>query len=212
MIACDDIDKHQILVLEWIEGGLRTEIFWKGFGKQLAELHQITHEYFGFAQDNYMGALPQCNEQKQKWPQFFMQCRLEPQLRIAREKDLIRPKHIAAFERLQLKLDDIFDDEAPSLLHGDLWSGNFMCNHRSEPVLIDPATYFGHRSVDLAMTTLFGGFDKLFYESYNYHFPFPPGYHEQWEICNLYPLLIHLNLFGRGYLGQIESIVWKFSH
>jgi fructosamine-3-kinase len=85
-----------------------------------------------------------------------------------------------------------------------------MCNEKSQPVLIDPAVYFGHRSMDLAMTTLFGGFDKLFYESYNYYFPFPVNYREQWEICNLYPLLVHLNLFGSGYLGQIESILRRF--
>ena len=80
-----------------------------------------------------------------------------------------------------------------------------------QPVLIDPAVYFGHRSMDLGMTTLFGGFDKLFYESYNYNFAFPDNHHEQWEICNLYPLLIHLNLFGSGYLGQIENTLRKFS-
>ena len=85
-----------------------------------------------------------------------------------------------------------------------------MCNEKSEPVLIDPAVYFGHRSMDLAMTTLFGGFDKIFYESYEYHFPFPKNYREQWEICNLYPLLIHLNLFGSGYLGQIERTLRRF--
>ena len=86
-----------------------------------------------------------------------------------------------------------------------------MCNENSLTVLIDPAVYFGHRSMDIAMTTLFGGFDKLFYESYNYHFPFPGNYNEQWEVCNLYPLLIHLNLFGGSYLGQIEKILQKFN-
>ena len=86
-----------------------------------------------------------------------------------------------------------------------------MCNENSQPVLIDPAVYFGHRSMDLAMTTLFGGFAKLFYESYNYHFPLPGNYDEQWEVCNLYPLLIHLNLFGSSYLGQIEDTLRKFN-
>jgi fructosamine-3-kinase len=86
-----------------------------------------------------------------------------------------------------------------------------MCDQDSEPVLIDPAVYFGHRSMDLGMTTLFGGFDKSFYEAYSYHFPFPNNYSEQWDICNLYPLLIHLNLFGVGYLGQIERILQSYT-
>ncbi|HKB43117.1 MAG TPA: fructosamine kinase family protein, partial [Chitinophagaceae bacterium] len=166
---------------------------------------------FGFAEDNYMGALPQMNTQKENWIDFFIHCRLQPQIKLAVEKKLIRAKHIATFENLYSKLLFIFNDENSSLLHGDLWAGNFMCNENSQTVLIDPAVYFGHRSMDLAMTTLFGGFDKLFYESYNYYFPFPHNYDEQWEICNLYPLLIHLNLFGSSYLGQIESILRKFN-
>jgi protein-ribulosamine 3-kinase len=89
-------------------------------------------------------------------------------------------------------------------------SGNFLCDEHSRPVLIDPAVYFGHRSIDLAMTTLFGGFDPAFYESYAYHFPFPPNYREQWEICNLYPLLIHLNLFGKSYAGSILHTIQRF--
>jgi len=95
-------------------------------------------------------------------------------------------------------------------LHGDLWSGNFLCKENSELVLIDPAVYFGHRSIDLAMTTLFGGFHKTFYESYHYHFSFPDNYREQWEICNLYPLLIHLNLFGKNYLADILHTIERF--
>ena len=131
--------------------------------------------------------------------------------KLAKEKQLLHPKHLAAFEWLEGKLNIIFNQEKPSLLHGDLWSGNYMCNTSSRPVLIDPAVYFGHRSMDLAMTSLFGGFDKHFYDAYHYHFPFPPGYTEQWEVCNLYPLLIHLNLFGAGYLAQVENILKKFS-
>jgi fructosamine-3-kinase len=95
-------------------------------------------------------------------------------------------------------------------LHGDLWSGNFMCDQNSKPVLIDPAVYFGHRSMDLAMTTLFAGFEKPFYESYNYHFLLPNNYNEQLDICNLYPLLIHLNLFGQSYLQPIGQTLKKF--
>jgi Fructosamine-3-kinase len=141
---------------------------------------------------------------------FFVRRRLQPQIEIARVNQLLHAKHLTAFENLYHELGNIFNNEQPSLLHGDLWSGNFMCDQNSGPVLIDPAVYFGHRSMDLAMTTLFGGFERSFYESYNHHFPFPNNYDEQWDVCNLYPLLIHLNLFGSGYLSQIENILRKF--
>jgi fructosamine-3-kinase len=123
----------------------------------------------------------------------------------------VQKSHIASFESLFKKTGSLFNIEKPSLLHGDLWSGNFMCNDRSLPVLIDPATYFGHRSMDLAMTTLFGGFDKAFYDSYNHYSSIPANYYEQWEVCNLYPLLIHLNLFGSGYLHSIERTLQRIA-
>ena len=104
----------------------------------------------------------------------------------------------------------IFNEEEPCLLHGDLWSGNFMCNRDAEPVLVDPAVYFGHRSMDLGMTTLFGGFSSEFYEAYHYHYPFPANYKEQWEICNLYPLLIHLLLFGQSYFPSIDKVLTRY--
>ena len=210
VIICDEIDDHQVLLLEWIEGGIRSEKFWKTFGEQLAALHHVTNSHFGFEEDNYTGALPQINREETNWVDFFIHCRLQPQINLAKQKHLLQAKHLDAFEILHQHLPMIFDNESPSLLHGDLWNGNYMCNEDSKPVLIDPAIYFGHRSIDLGMTTLFGGFDKVFYESYNYHFPFPKNYREQWEVCNLYPLLIHLNLFGAGYLSQMESILKRF--
>jgi fructosamine-3-kinase len=210
VIIRDEIDNYQILVLEWIQAGPRSEQFWKKFGEQLAALHHVTSSYFGFGEDNYMGALPQQNDHYNNWPEFFVHCRLQPQVERAIENHLLHAKHLNAFENLYGELKNIFNNEQPSLLHGDLWSGNFMCDKDSEPVLIDPAVYFGHRSMDLAMTTLFGGFERHFYESYNYHFPLPNTYSEQGDICNLYPLLIHLNLFGASYLGQIERTLRKF--
>jgi protein-ribulosamine 3-kinase len=217
IIAYQEIDNSQILLLEWIEEGIRTEQFWKRFGEQLAALHRQTWSdkngwtKFGLSEDNYIGSLPQYNNEQKSWIEFFIHYRLNPQIKIGGEKHLLQTKHLTLFENLFTRLPEIFNNEQSALLHGDLWSGNFMCNQNSEPVLIDPAVYFGHRSIDLAMTTLFGGFDKLFYESYHYHFPFPGNYREQWDICNLYPLLIHLNLFGSGYLRQIESSIQKFT-
>jgi fructosamine-3-kinase len=200
----------QILVLEWIEQGLKSQIFWKIFGEQLAQLHKKKNENHGFYENNYMGALTQNNQYTESWIDFFTQRRLQPQVELGLGKQLLSKKHAGYFEKLYLQLKNIFEEENASLLHGDLWGGNFMCDDKGLPVLIDPAVYFGHRSMDLAMTTLFGGFDKTFYESYHYHFPFPRNYREQWDVCNLYPLLIHLNLFGSGYLHDIESVLKKF--
>ena len=105
------------------------------------------------------------------------------------------------------KLPDLLAPEDPVIVHGDLWAGNFICNEKGQPVLIDPAVYFGNRNIDLAMTTLFGGFDKQFYESYHYHLPFPSNHLQQWKIYNLYPLLVHLNLFGKSYLTEIIGTI-----
>ncbi len=211
VISSDTIDNYQLLLLEWIQSGIRNENFWKKFGEQLATLHRVTNERFGFDEDNYMGSLPQANNFTVNWSDFFIQCRLQPQIKLAIDRTLLQKTHVASFESLFKNLDSIFPVEMPALVHGDLWSGNFRCNDQSLPVLIDPAIYFGHRSMDLGMTTLFGGFDKAFYEAYHYHFPLPSNYGDQWEVCNLYPLLIHLNLFGSSYLYEIEGTLKRFA-
>jgi fructosamine-3-kinase len=136
---------------------------------------------------------------------FFVEKRLQPLVDQCLSRQLLFPEHRKKFERLNSLLAEIFNEEQkPAFLHGDLWSGNFMCSENSEPVLIDPAVYYGHPSVDLGMTTLFGGFAPAFYDAYNYHSPFPKNHKQQWQACNLYPLLIHLLLFGRSYLSQID--------
>ena len=131
------MDDYQLLLLDWIEGGLKTKQFWKQFGELLAgSASNGTDLYFGFAEDNYMGALPQINTQKENWIDFFIHCRLYPQIKLAEEKKLLQTKQIAAFENLYPRLTSIFNNEKPALLHGDLWSGNFMCNETS-PTSID---------------------------------------------------------------------------
>jgi fructosamine-3-kinase len=202
---------EQVLILEWIEEGSRTNQFWKTFGKELAALHSVSNEFYGLEEDNFMGSVPQSNKQEKRWVSFFIEQRLQPLQKLCIDAQHLTLKHVAQFESLYKYLPAIFNKEKPSLLHGDLWSGNFMCTKESKLVVIDPAVYFGHRSVDLAMTTLFGGFDKSFYEAYHYHFPFPDNYPEQWKVCNLYPLLIHLFLFGRAYLHQVEEVLKKYS-
>ena len=201
----------QFLLLEWIEGGARNQNFWKTFGAALARLHTVKGAAFGAAKNNYMGAVPQDNTQSESWSNFFAQRRLLPLAHQCLKKALLGKTELEQLERLCAMLPQLFSDSAPVLLHGDLWSGNFLCSKESSPVLIDPAVYFGHPSVDLGMTTLFGGFDSIFYEAYHYHAPLPPNYKDEWELCNLYPLLIHLLLFGSGYLSGIKRTLQRFA-
>jgi fructosamine-3-kinase len=205
VIDCTVVGNSQILVMEWVQAGERNPKFWERFGEQLARLHQVSNDQFGLDEDNFMGSVPQKNTKEQSWVTFFREHRLKPLVKECVQKGLLTGRHREMLEDLYEDLPGFFAEEKPALLHGDLWSGNFICNQHSEPVLIDPAVYFGHRSIDLAMSTLFGGFDKRFYQSYQYHFPFPANYTQQWAVCNLYPLLIHLLLFGTGYLHQIEE-------
>ena len=212
VIDCTTEGDYQLLLLEWVESGAKTKGFWQTFGTQLAALHQCSHRQFGWMQDNYMGSVPQCNKWEENWTEFFIRQRLQPLLHLCQQKGLLSPAHQKGFENIFKKLPHIFSGDAqPSLLHGDLWSGNFLCNQQEQPVLIDPAVYYGHRSMDLAMTTLFGGFDPAFYQAYQYHFPLPTHYAEQVQVCNLYPLLIHLYLFGGGYLAPIQQTLHDFS-
>lgn len=199
----------QVLVLEWFDPGTRTPQFWKRFGEQLSALHSIHNDQFGWDENNYMGSVDQLNDHHSSWPAFFWKQRLQPLIEKCLRVNLLTSKNIQQFEKLNKNLPEIFPPIQPSFVHGDLWSGNFLCTLNEEPVLIDPAVYFGHSSVDLGMSTLFGGFDPLFYEAYNYVLPFPSNYQEQWDVCNLYPLLIHLYLFGSGYLSSIERTLRK---
>lgn len=201
---------EQVLLLEWVEAGERTERFWKNFGTRLAALHTVQHQQYGLDDDNYMGSIVQKNKYTESWSQFFQQHRLQPLLSSCVENRLLGTAEINKFGKLFPKLPSIFDEHPPCLIHGDLWSGNFMCNKKEEPVLIDPACYFGHPSVDLGMTTLFGGFRPAFYEAYAYHKHLPKNHQEQWKVANLYPLLIHLLLFGSIYLPQIRKTLEDF--
>jgi protein-ribulosamine 3-kinase len=210
LVLCTKINSWQVLVIEWIQPATRTRVFWQNFGKQLSLLHLKKAGKFGLDHDNYMGALPQSNKPTADWPEFFYHHRIHPQVKLAFENRLITREQATLFEKLPSLLPGLFPDAQPSLLHGDLWSGNFLCDAGQNPVLIDPAVYYGHPAIDLAMTTLFGGFDKVFYESYNYYNPLPANHLQQWDCCNLYPLLIHLNLFGRSYLNDILSVISRY--
>ncbi|HEX4850639.1 MAG TPA: fructosamine kinase family protein, partial [Puia sp.] len=194
-------------MLEWIEPGARNKKFWREFGEALARQHKVKWNHFGWKEDNYMGALPQSNQPNADWISFYISERLEPQIKLSIDNGLLDQSHYEQFEKLFHSLKNIFSDEKPCLVHGDLWSGNFICDKNSQPVLIDPAVYFGHRMVDIGMTKLFGGFDEEFYEAYHHQYPIVGEEEEQISVCQLYPLLVHLNLFGRSYLPDILNIL-----
>ena len=199
------IDNKSYLLLEWIDQETPSKGFWNKFGKKLAAQHKIQQEHFGLAWDNYIGSLVQSNSPSTDWADFFIQQRLTPQLKLATDRRLIDQSLMKDFEVLFSKLDQMVPHEAPSLLHGDLWSGNFLCQEPNNPVLIDPAVYFGHRETELAFTTLFGGFDPLFYQSYQEEYPLEPRFEERIDMHNLYPLLVHVNLFSVSYLSGIKQ-------
>ena len=208
---CIEECETQILVMEWINQGDPTKHSWQKLGEQLARLHLVTNQQFGYEEDNYIGSLPQDNTWQQNWTDFFVEHRLKPQIDLAESRGMLSTQHQTLFEKVFSQLPEIFEDEKPGLLHGDLWRGNLLFDESTDPVLIDPAVYFGSRHMDLAMTTLFGGFDPSFYDSYHHHNPLSKNHKQQWEICNLYPLLVHVNLFGESYLPAINSVLKKYS-
>lgn len=201
---------HQFLIMEFIEEGRARSASWEGFGRQLATLHLKTKDTFGLDHDNYIGSLDQKNSRKDNWTEFFISNRLEPLIRKARVRNLLRSNHLKAFESLFSRLPQLIPEEDPSMLHGDLWSGNLIFDELGEPVFIDPAVYFGHREVDLAMTRMFGGFNDSFLVSYNEIRPLEKGWEERIELHNLYPALVHLVLFGSSYLSGIERTLSRF--
>jgi protein-ribulosamine 3-kinase len=201
----------QYLVLEWIESKGMKKDFWRDFGKSLSGLHRHSSEKFGLEYNNFIGSLPQSNGRHSAWTDFFILERLEPQLKLAQDSKNISNSVSRKFNQLFSRLDTIFPPEKPALLHGDLWSGNYIVGNTGEPVLIDPAVYYGHREMDIGMAKLFGGFDTGFYESYHEEFPLEKDWQKRTEISNLYPLLVHTNLFGGSYPRQVEDILQKFT-
>lgn len=188
--------------------------FFVDFGQKLARLHREARaEKFGFAQDNFLGASPQSNGWRATWSEFWRDARLGPQLAMLRHQG-IRDKELESLgDRLMDRLPEWLSEvnEAPSLLHGDLWAGNFLSDEKGQPVLVDPAVYYGHREAELAMTRLFGGFSADFYQAYEEAWPLAPGAEERGKIYELYHLLNHYNLFGASYRGACLAILRRLA-
>jgi fructosamine-3-kinase len=200
------------LVLEWIDlGRSRSVSFgeslnWTEMGQRLAALHRATHpQGFGWHQDNTIGETPQLNPWTQNWAEFFARYRIGHQLKLAAQKGARFAEADALLQAIPTVLAG--HDPQPSLVHGDLWSGNAAFDTAGAPVILDPAPYYGDREVDLAMTSLFGGFPKAFYQGYQAAWPLSSGYQQRTVLYNLYHILNHFNLFGGSYASQAEQMM-----
>jgi protein-ribulosamine 3-kinase len=198
------------LLLEYIDSAMQRPTYWTHLGESLAEIHAHTHKTFGLEHDNYLGALTQHNEPSGNGVQFYIEKRLRVQAGLALYNNEISKEMFDRITKLFDKFRDLVPNERPALLHGDLWIGNIMTCTKGTAALIDPAIYFGLREAELAFTKLFGGFHESFYKAYNEAFPLEPGFEERMELYNLYPLLVHVNLFGAGYVSGVERILRKY--
>lgn len=201
------------ILLESIESGIRIKNFFEDFGRKFAQLHKYTSGQFGFYENNYIGSTLQVNlsekNETSDWAEFYINKRIMFQYELAGRNGYADSMFTSLIKKLENKIPDILagSEEAPCLLHGDLWSGNFIVDEDGRVCLIDPAVYYGHREADLAMTKLFGGFSSDFYKAYKDNYPLLDGYEYRENIYKLYHVMNHLNLFGRGYYEQTIALM-----
>ena len=207
-VCCGANEQISWLVLEYLDFGPAGGSSSALLGEQLAAMHRFTALKFGWRRDNTIGSTPQVNTPTEDWIAFFRDHRLRYQLDLAATRgaavDLLD-----SGARLLEDISSLFGNYSPvaSLLHGDLWGGNWGCDDQGQPVLFDPAVYYGDREADLAMTELFGGFDDRFYQSYQQSWAIDPGYSTRKVLYNLYHVLNHFNLFGGGYSRQAQGMI-----
>ena len=196
------------IVMEWLQmGGGKSQSSIE-MGRKLAAMHQATtQDGFGWDMQNTIGSTPQINTWTEGWGEFYAQHRLGYQFKLGRR----RGGHFTQAEELLAAIPELLagHEAQPSLVHGDLWGGNAGCTVEGEPVIFDPATYYGDREVDIAMTELFGGFPRVFYQGYNEVFPLDSGYERRKNLYNLYHIVNHFNLFGGSYESQANSMIRK---
>ncbi|MGF1481685.1 MAG: fructosamine kinase family protein [Cyanophyceae cyanobacterium] len=199
-------DSSSYIVMEWLDFGRGTTESWAEMGRKLASLHRVQGaSRFGWDQDNTIGSTPQINTWTDSWADFFAEHRIGYQLRLAQRRGGNFPEFGEAITAVQACLAR--RNPQPSLVHGDLWSGNAAVTESGEPIILDPATYWGDREVDIAMTELFGGFPAAFYRGYSNQWPLDEGYQQRKTVYNLYHILNHFNLFGGGYGAQANRMM-----
>ena len=217
-IGTDEAQSISFILMEYLEAASRVSGYWEMFGRELAALHRADCDGFasansslpfGFESDNYIGASPQINTPKENWLTFFRECRLFPQMK--RAEMYFDSRMIKQCTKLLDHLDSyLVEPEFPSLIHGDLWSGNAVCGPDGKAWILDPAVYVGHFEAELAMTELFGGYSPSFYEAYHEINRIDRGYQDRRDLYNLYHMLNHLNLFGGSYLNSVQRILNKY--
>ena len=192
------------LALEWIESARPRRDFADRLGHGLARIHERSRKAFGYDDDNWIGSLPQSNAQRESWDRFYAECRLLPLQERAARAGILPPEAMRLLDEVVETMPDLIGpSEVPARLHGDLWSGNLMVDETGSPCLIDPAVYAGHREVDLAMMKLFGGFDRRVFDAYEEAFPLANGAAERVDLYQVYPLLVHVCLFGGSYVERL---------
>ncbi|MEH2068892.1 MAG: fructosamine kinase family protein [Nostoc sp.] len=199
------VDNSSYIVLEWLEMGSGNTKSWQEMGRKLAAMHKASSSQgFGWKINNTIGSTPQINTWTADWVEFYTKHRLGYQFQLAKRRGGNFPQQ----DKLLGAIPELLAHQVqPSLVHGDLWGGNAGCTASGEPVIFDPATYFGDREVDIAMTELFGGFPAAFYNGYNEVFPLDKGYQQRKTLYNLYHILNHFNLFGGGYGSQANRMI-----
>lgn len=209
-ICCGQTETQAFLVLEYLSLQTTNRQSEQLLGEQLAKMHQLPQKFFGWHRDNTVGSTPQINTPSADWISFWLQNRLQSQLQLAQQQGYRgRLQELGAhLSQILAQLFQGYTVQA-SLLHGDLWSGNAAADATGRPVIFDPASYYGDRETDIAMTELFGGFSAEFYAAYQHCLPLDPGYSTRKHLYNLYHILNHLNLFGSGYLAQAERMLQK---
>lgn len=205
-ICWGELGDRSYIVMEYLElSGRSNAAAWEAMGCQLADMHRNgVGDRFGWQRNNTIGSTPQLNPWSDNWADFFAEQRIGYQVRLGRRQGGDFPQPEAAIAAVREFLRE--REPEPSLVHGDLWSGNAAITAAGEPVILDPAAYYGDREVDLAMTEMFGGFPPAFYQGYNAAWPLDSGYSKRREIYNLYHILNHFNLFGGGYGYQASRI------
>ncbi len=205
-------DEPAFLALEWLESASAAKDAEVVLGRGLAALHRVGAPGFGFHQDNFIGTLPQQNRACASWSEFYAACRLQPLVRRGRDAGTLPDALARDLDSIARRLDDwVGPPEPPARLHGDLWGGNLLRDESGHACLVDPAVYGGHREVDLAMLRLFGGPSERAFDAYAEAFPLAPGAPERVALYQLYPLLVHVNLFGRGYVGSLAAAASRYA-
>ena len=201
--VADEEDGPRFLALEYLAPGRPAAHFDETLGRGLAALHRCGAPSFGFSHDNYVGSLPQSNRAHPTWAAFYREERILPLVRRAVDRQKLPASALTSFERLFARMETLVGPaEPPSRLHGDLWGGNLHTDEHGKPCLIDPAAYGGHREIDLAMMQLFGGFGAVVFDAYREAWPLAEGHEDRVPLYQLYPLLVHVNLFGGSYAAQ----------